>query len=124
MTVIEGQEVLFKIVITGFPLPTLKWYHNEKFLMEEYSVIIGEDGSLHIPSSEMRHGGIYKLVAENSKESVEREVKLTVLDEKDTPSVKDVDLSPIPTIKFGSFVSKNHKNSNEGFKNTYEVHYI
>ena len=120
-TVIEGQDVTFKVNVSGYPTPTLQWYFNEKKIAEDYSTDIDPDGTLLIPSSEKHHSGVYKLVAENSCGIDEKEVNLTVLDENQAPPRKDVDLSPIPVLEFGSFVANNHKNGNSGFRDMYEV---
>ena len=118
---IEGQEISFKVVVTGYPPPKLQWHHNGEKIAEDYSTELDQDGSLHIPSSEKRHSGVYKLVASNSSGSAEKEVELKVFDEGEAPPPKDVDLSPVPVMEFGSFVAKNHKNSNAGFKDMYQV---
>ena len=51
-----------------------------------------------------------------TKTSAEKQVELKILDEHQAPSPKDVDLSPVPVMEFGSFVVNNHKNSNVDFK--------
>ena len=121
MQVIEGQEVSFKVVVIGYPPPKLQWYHNGEKVAEDYSTELDQNGSLHIPSSEKRHRGVYKLVASNSSGSAEKEVALKVLNEAEAPPPKDVDLSPVPVMEFGSFVANNHKNSNARFKDMYQV---
>ena len=121
MQVIEGQGVSFKVVVIGYPPPKLQWYHNGEKVAEDYSTELDQNGSLHIPSSEKRHRGVYKLVASNSSGSAEKEVELKVLNEAEAPPPKDVDLSPVPVMEFGSFVANNHKNSNAGFKDMYQV---
>ena len=91
--------MFFKVVVSGKPEPTLTWYHNEKELTPNYSQEIERDGSLSIPSTELKHGGIYRLVARNSLGSTEQEVKLSVVMEgENTPEVehKSMDFIPIP----------------------------
>ena len=122
--VIEGEEVSFKVVVSGYPQPSIQWYHNKDEVVEDYSTELDQNGSLHIPCSEKQHSGMYKLVARNSSGSVEKQVELKVLDEYQAPSPKDVDLSPVPVMEFGSFVANNHKNSNVGFKAMYQVRKI
>ena len=109
------------MAITGYPPPNLQWYLNENEVVEDYSTELDQDGSLHIPCSEKRHGGAYKLVARNSIGSAEKEVELKVLDEEQAPPSQDIDLSPVPLMDFGSFVANNHTNSNTGFKDLYQV---
>ena len=43
--------------------------------MADYSKELAEDGSLTIPSAELKHSGVYQLVAVNS---ADREVMLSV----------------------------------------------
>ena len=70
-TAVEGEGVFFKVVVSGKPEPTLTWYHNKKELTPNYSQEIERDGSLSIPSTELKHGGIYRLVARNSLGSMQ-----------------------------------------------------
>jgi hypothetical protein len=79
--------VVFKVVVRGNPQPSLTWYHQDIPLTPDYSLELKEDGSLFIPSSELRHSGVYKLSAENSSGSVEREVKLTVRQKEEVAAV-------------------------------------
>ena len=118
---IEGKEVSFKVVVTGYPSPNLQWYHNGEEVIENYSTELDQDGSLHIPSSEKFHRGVYKLVVNNSSGRDEREVMLKVLDEDQALPPTDVDLSPVPMMDFGCFVASNHKNSNAGFRTLYKA---
>ena len=116
--------MFFKVVISGKPEPTLTWYHNEEELTPNYSQDIESDGSLSIPSSELKHGGIYRLVARNSFGSAEREVKLSIVIEgEQTPEVehKSMDFIPIPVKDFGKYVAKNHDKNNQGFKEQFQV---
>ena len=116
--------MFFKVVVSGKPEPTLTWYHNEKELTPNYSQEIERDGSLSIPSTELKHGGIYRLVARNSAGSTEQEVKLSVVMEgENTPEVehKSMDFIPIPVKDFGKYVAKNHDKNNQGFKEQFQV---
>ena len=54
------------------------WYHNREEVIADYSKELPEDGSLTMPSAELKHSGIYQLVAVNLSGKVEREVKLSV----------------------------------------------
>ena len=123
-TAVEGEGVFFKVVVSGKPEPTLTWYHNKEELTPNYSQEIERDGSLSIPSTELKHGGMYRLVARNSSGSAEREVKLSVVIEGEkTPEVehKSMDFIPIPMKDFGKYVAKNHDNNNQGFKEQFQV---
>ena len=123
-TAVEGEGVFFKVVVSGKPEPTLTWYHNEKELAPNYSQEIERDGSLSLPSIELKHGGTYRLVVRNSLGSAEQEVKLSVVMEgENTPEVghKFTDFIPIPVKDFGKYVAKNHDNNNQGFKEQFQV---
>ena len=116
--------MFFKVVVSGKPEPTLTWYHNKKELTPNYSQEIERDGSLSIPSTELKHGGIYRLVARNSLGNAEQEVKLSVVMEGEgTPEVehKSMDFIPISVKDFGKYVAKNHDKNNQGFKEQFQV---
>ena len=59
-----GEGVLFQVKVTGSPPPKLVWYHNGEEIVADYSREIMTDGSLTMPSVEVRHTGTYKVVAE------------------------------------------------------------
>ena len=61
--VLVGEEVVFRVKVTGVPVPELTWYHNGEELVADYSKDLAEDGSLTMPSAE--HSGVYQLVAVN-----------------------------------------------------------
>ena len=65
-TVIEGEGVYFKIKVSGEPQPTVTWYHNGEPVRANYAREIETDRSLAIPSTEVKHSGVYKAVAANS----------------------------------------------------------
>ena len=71
----------FKVNVSGYPTPTLQWYFNGVKIAEDYSTENCQDGTLLIPSSEKRHSGVYKLVAENLCGIDEKEVNPIILDE-------------------------------------------
>ena len=121
---VEGESVVFKVVVSGKPTPTLTWYHNDAELVANYAQEILDDGSLNIPSVELKHGGMYKLVAANDAATVEQVVQLTVqLEEEKTPDVerKSVSFEPIPVEAFGKYVAQNHGNNNQGFRDQFQV---
>ena len=64
----------FKIIVNGEPQPTVTWYHNGESVREDYAHEIETDGSLAIPSTELKHSGVYKAVVVNQHGSEEREV--------------------------------------------------
>ena len=125
MCVTEGKGVYFKIEVSGVPQPTAIWYHNGEPVKADYAREIEEDGSLAIPSTELKHSGVYKAVVANQHGSEEREVKLTV--DKEGRSLgyaatdEIVSTRPIPIPEFGEYVSKLYANSNQPFKDLYQV---
>ena len=80
MTATEGGGVYFKIKVSGEPQPIVTWYHNGESVREDYAHEIEADGSLAVPSTELKHFGVYKAVVANQYGSEEREVKLIVND--------------------------------------------
>ena len=121
---VEGEGVFFKVVVRGYPQPSLTWYHNDTLLMADYSIETQQDGSLSITSSELKHSGVYRLSARNSTGSAEREVRLTVTKEEEEPAVtvkERVEIQPVPMAKFGEFVAGNHAQSDKIFRLQFNV---
>ena len=123
-TAIEGEGVFFKVVVRGYPQPSLTWYHEDTQLTSDYSLELTQDGSLSIISTEIKHNGVYKLLAKNSSGRVEREVRLTVRQEEEeaAPVTRErVDVQPVSVAEFGDYVAYCHSNSDEMFKYQYMV---
>jgi hypothetical protein len=121
---IEGECVIFNVTVRGNPQPSLTWYHQDTPLTHHHSLELQEDGSLFIASSELKHSGVYRLSAKNSKGCVEREAKLTVRqDEEKTADVdmERVELEPVPVAEFGYYVAQCHSNSNKILASQYSV---
>ena len=126
-TAIEGEGVFFKVVVRGYPQPSLTWYHEDTQLTSDYSLELTQDGSLSITSTEHKHSGVYKLLAKNSSGSVEREVRLTVRQEEEeaAPVARErVDVQPVSVAEFGDYVTHCHSNSDEIFKFQYMVSHL
>ena len=68
--VTEGEGVYFRIKVSGEPQPTVTWYHDGEPVRADYAREIESDGSLTIPSTELKHSGVYKAVAANSHGSM------------------------------------------------------
>ena len=115
----------FKIKVSGEPRPTVTWYHDREPVKADYAHEIESDGCLAIPSAELKHSGIYKAVATNQHGSDERELKLMVNEEggASTYVANDdmVSSRPIPIPEFGKYVTELHTNSNQPFKDLYQV---
>ena len=62
VAVIEGDGVYFKIKVNGESQPTVTWYHDGEPVRTDYIHEIDADGSLAIPSTELKHSGVYKAV--------------------------------------------------------------
>ena len=120
----EGEGVYFKIKVSGEPQPTVTWYHDGEPVRADYAREIESDGSLAIPSAELKHSGVYKAVAANKYGSEQKELKLTVSEEGGESKVdigETVKSRPIPIPELGKYVSELHSNSNKPFKDLYEV---
>ena len=123
-TAIEGEGVFFKVVARGYPQPSLTWYHEDTQLTPDYSLELTQDGSLSITSTELKHSGVYKLLAKNSSGSAEREVRLTVRQEEEeaAPVYRErVEIQPVPVAEFGDYVAHCHSDANKIFKLQYNV---
>ena len=122
---VEGESVLFQVEVTGSPTPKLTWYHNGEEVFADYSTELAEDGTLTLPSVEVRQGGIYKLVAQNSAGKREMEIMLHVETEytqqEQATTKPAVKFSAIAVAFFGNHVEKNHCGNNRIFRDEYEV---
>jgi len=123
--VVEGKGVLFRVKVTGTPMPKLTWYHNGEEVFADYSKALEDDGTLTLPSAETKHSRMYKLVAQNHVGREEKEVRLFVKEENTqdevAPAKPATNFSAIPVGLFGSHVEKNHSKHNQGFLNEYKV---
>ena len=127
-TAIEGEEVIFKVVVSGKPTPTLTWKRAGKELFSNYAMTVGDDGTLTFPSAEMDQSGVYVLEARNSAGKVEREVRLDVQKEWEDNSItngnsakKHNNVKAVPVDQFGDYVAENHSSNNLGFRNQFKV---
>ena len=117
----------FKVKVSGEPQPIMTWYQDWEPVRADYSHEIEADGNLAIPSSELKHSGVYKAAVSNEYGSEAREVKLTVYEEGGTQSMDTaishhvVSSRPIPIPEFGRYVAELHANSNQAFKDLYQV---
>ena len=110
--------------MSGEPQPTVTRYHDGKPVRADYAHKIEADGSLAIPSAELKHSGVCKAVATNQHSSEDREIKLMINEEggASTVAIDDVVSSrPIPIPEFGKYVAELHTNSNQPLKGLYQV---
>ena len=122
--VLEGEEVVFRVKVTGVPVPELTWYHDGKELVADYSKDLADDGTLTMPSAETKHSGVYQLVAVNRAGRVKKEVMLCVSQEEEPclhGTEKQIDFVPIPVEEFGDYVVKCHVNDNKEFVDQFTV---
>ena len=120
---------MFQVEVTGTPRPKLTWYHNGEEQRADYSKELAEDGSITMPSAELKHSGVYQLVAVNSAGRVEREVKLSVESESvEADNDPAYDMVPmgdaIPVAMFGDHVEQRHARNNKPFKDEYGVRLV
>ena len=124
VNITEGERMCFRVKVRGDPDPSLTWYHNGHEVEADYAIELGEDGSLTIASSELKHTGSYQLVVANNTGSIKREVKLCVHQEGEESSATEgrrVELSPILVQDFGRHVADSHAMNNRGFRKQYAV---
>ncbi len=110
--------------MSGVPSPTLTWKSGEKELFSNYSMTVGNDGTLTFPNAEIDQSGVYVLEARNSVGKMERKVRLDV--QKECEETMDVDsqtecIRVIPVDQFGEYVAENHSNNNIKYSVQYEV---
>lgn len=77
---VVGDRVLFSVVVSGDPEPTISWYHNGNQLGSKNVVIINPYNCLSIDSMDHRDGGVYRMYARNSGGTAMDEFKLRVHD--------------------------------------------
>ena len=118
-TTTEGESVYFKLEVSGEPQPTATWYHDGELIRADYAHEVDVDGSLAIPSAELKCSGTYKAVVANQHGSEEKEVRLTI--NKSETAAEIVSSRPIPIPEFGKYVTELHANSNQPFKELYQV---
>ena len=124
MTVLEGDEVVFRVKVTGFPQPKMTWYHNGREIVADYSQRLAVDGSLIMSSTEPKHSGAYQLVVINEAGIEEKTVNLYVKKEEHiytNISLNQTPFIPILVEEFGYYICKCHANDNEDFRYQYSV---
>ena len=119
---VEGESVLFQLRVTGSPTPKLTWYYNGEEVLADYSMEVAEDGTFFLPSVEVRHSGIYKLVAQNSAGKKEREMRLFVeAEHSQKGQAVPKPVTAMAVAFFGNHVEMNHRRNNQMFRYEYEV---
>ena len=124
MTTEEGSKVVLSVQVYGSPKPTLTWYHDDSLVENDYAHEITSNGSLTILTAELKHAGVYRLVARNNVGSAQRQLSLKLISEEpDEPAAvaTGAKSNPVPVGEFGTFVSQNHANTNKGFSSLFNV---
>ena len=125
LSAIEGKAVCLIIKVKGEFQPRVTWCHNGEPIEEDYAHELEADGSLVLPSVEIGHSGIYKAVVSNEHGYVQQEVKLVVREElemKAEATVSEIVYSrPIPVSNFVKYVAELHTDTNQPFKDLFQV---
>eukprot|EP00731_Ephydatia_muelleri_P019085 Em0011g1125a len=118
--VVDGEEVVFNVRVTGYPRPSFTWYQNGTKMTTDHSFTLGEDGSLVVHTAEMGHAGVYELEVANELGVDRRRVSLGVYgSEIELPGDYQMTVPAVPLAKFGPYVAKSHEKNNTGFNNQY-----
>ena len=117
--VLEGEEVVFSVKVTG--MPELTWYHNGEEVIMDYFKELAEDGSLTMSSVDTKCSGVYRLAAVNKAGRVEKEVSLFVTEVSQQSPHEHQKKLPIPIETFDGYVSNCHANNNREFVDQYKV---
>ncbi|KAG7482808.1 neogenin isoform X9 [Solea senegalensis] len=79
VTKVVGTSVLLPCVVTGFPVPQVRWMLGDKLLQEsEGHVEVMGGGSLQISNITEKNAGVYTCIADNSNATIEAQAQLTV----------------------------------------------
>ncbi|XP_036399492.1 neogenin-like [Megalops cyprinoides] len=79
VTKVAGDNILIPCVVTGFPVPSVRWILGDERVDESvgrFKVVGG--GSLQILNLTAEDAGIYSCMAENGNETIEAQAELTV----------------------------------------------
>jgi hypothetical protein len=106
----EYSTIIDRVSARGEPQPTVTSYHDGEPVRANYA---REIGSLNIPPAELKHSqtGVYEEVATNTYHGSQEKRGF----------VKMVFSRPIPVPEFGKYVAELHADSNQPFKDLYQV---
>ena len=128
ISVIEGQQAILRVDVTGVPQPTITWQCGDKQVEPDYAIEIARDGALCFVSVEMSHAGEYCFTACNASGTAEGKVRLKVRGEGEEGCMvsgagkeEDTKTNPVPVDKFGEHVAELHAKNNVGFYREYQV---
>ena len=108
-TAVEGKTVSFLVLVTGVPAPNITWYHDNSRIKNDYAHEVATDGSLTIYTAEMKHSGLYRMVAANSIGSKVQTLKFSVV--RDDVQVTAPPLQPVEPPPRPSKISPTVPNS-------------
>lgn len=121
---IEGEGLLLPVSVRGFPKPSFTWFFEGAEVTKDNCVEIQQDGSIFISLVQLRHTGLYRLLARNTIGSAEKSfnlyVKLREL-RRILTLHNGTEIKPVPLEQFGAYVAENHAQDNKLFKNQYSV---
>ena len=119
---LEGKQVTLTVKVAGSPTPIITWLFTGKKVKNDYSIEVGEDGSMTFTCVELKHAGTYTFSVSNSVGRVEGCIKLVVhTEDEDCTSTPKVDSSPVAKEKFGEYVSGLHAHNNGAYIAQYQV---
>jgi hypothetical protein len=128
ISVIEGQQAILRVEVSGVPHPTITWRLGEKTVEPDYAIEIAKDGALCFVSVEMAHVGIYCFTARNPSGSAEGKIELKVQEGGEegwaaasAAREERAETKPVPVEEFGEHVAQLHANNNAGFYREYQV---
>lgn len=108
-TVLEGNDAVFQVAVTGYPEPSVSWYvvrdGELKPINEDAAAAVSDDGLKLTVTAALDHDGYqYQARAENSRGSaLTPQVMLTVLPTPTEPSVTDPQDQSVTTGDIASF---------------------
>ncbi|CAI8018482.1 Receptor-type tyrosine-protein phosphatase epsilon [Geodia barretti] len=127
ISVLEGQQAILRVEVSGVPHPTITWRLGEKTVEPDYAIEIAKDGALCFVSVEMTHAGIYCFTARNASGSEEGKIELKVRGEGEegwaaasAAREERTETKPVPVEEFGEHVAQLHANNNAGFYREYQ----
>ncbi|KAL1007686.1 hypothetical protein UPYG_G00090210 [Umbra pygmaea] len=79
VTKVVGSNALLPCVVSGFPVPYVRWMQGDKLIEEsEGKLEVVGGGSLQIYNLTGEDAGVYSCVADNSNDTIETQAELTV----------------------------------------------